>query len=153
MKRIYLPVAELLCCVSIYISALIYVFYQAYLVGNGSAGSKNSTFVLIPQKLCFIFPELSRIDPYAYFTDGWLIPHRHRDYDDTEWEGFLLFTTKYIFWYICHILITEIVRFTLPRVKKIEIEHRPHITALLYILTENPSYTRPHRCCFCDGEL
>lgn len=49
-------------------------------------------------------------------TDGWLWLNRKRDDVDYEWEAFKSHTTKYVYWLICHALLTEIVRFLAPKV-------------------------------------
>lgn len=55
------------------------------------------------------------------FSDGWLIAGRKRDEFDIEWESFVESTQKYIYWYICHVLLSEIVRQLEPHVSIIMI--------------------------------
>lgn len=61
--------------------------------------------------------EIAEQPTIFYFTEGWDFIGRKRDDVDPEWETFKMLTIKYIFWLICHILLTEIVRFTLPKVR------------------------------------
>lgn len=54
--------------------------------------------------------------PLTELNDGWTWLNRKRDDIDYEWEAFKVHTTKYVYWLICHALLTEIVRFVAPKV-------------------------------------
>lgn len=51
------------------------------------------------------------------FSQGWSFLGRKRDDFDSEWESFADNTKKYIYWYICHVLLSEIVRQLEPHVR------------------------------------
>lgn len=50
------------------------------------------------------------------FSQGWSFIGRKRDDFDSEWESFVDNTKKYVYWYICHVLLSEIVRQLEPHV-------------------------------------
>lgn len=50
------------------------------------------------------------------FSTGWSFIGRKRDDYDSEWESFVENTKKYVYWYICHVLLSEIVRQLEPHV-------------------------------------
>lgn len=50
------------------------------------------------------------------FSQGWSFMGRKRDDYDSEWESFVEHTSKYMYWYICHVLFSEIVRQIEPHV-------------------------------------
>lgn len=50
------------------------------------------------------------------FSEGWSFIGRRRDDFDSEWESFVENTMKYIYWYISHVVLSEIVRQIVPHV-------------------------------------
>lgn len=52
------------------------------------------------------------------FSPGWSFIGRKRDDYDSEWESFVEHTSNYMYWYICHVLFSEIVRQIEPHVRK-----------------------------------
>lgn len=64
----------------------------------------------------FYLSEIAKDTDNTHFENGWKFLHRKRDDLDFEWEAFTLFISRYFYWYICHAAISEIVRFTVPKV-------------------------------------
>lgn len=56
------------------------------------------------------------VENESAFSEGWSFIGRRRDDFDSEWESFVDNTRKYIYWYICHVLLSEIVRQIEPHV-------------------------------------
>lgn len=71
---------------------------------------------------------------------------------DTEWETFLELSVKYMFWMICHVLLTEIFRFTVPKVSK-----NGHLLEIFLIffslIAESSDDSRNHWNCLCSFKL
>lgn len=116
VDTIYLPIREVVVYVAVYISSLSYGFYQAYLAGNGIFSLCEHRQFAFTAFITTIFADFA--DESAELTDGWPWLHRKRDDIDYEWEAFKGHTAKYAYWLICHALLTEIVRFLVPKVIK-----------------------------------
>ena len=68
--------------------------------------------------ICIYFCLFSGIDipeNENSFSEGWFAGRKRDDYD-SEWESFVENTQKYVYWYICHVLLSEIVRQLEPHV-------------------------------------
>lgn len=112
---IFLPIPEVVVYIAVYISSLSYGFYQAYLAGNGIYLLLWIRFAEHSlHSITTIFADF--VNEQTELADGWLWLNRKRDDIDYEWEAFKSHTTKYAYWLICHILLTEIVRFVAPKV-------------------------------------
>lgn len=99
-----------------YVGALLYSLFEAYRFGN-------SEFVI---NLSSLFLFTNAFSPFAAldvdenensFTTGWSFLSRKRDDYDDEWESFVEHTRIYVYWYICHALLSEIVRLLEPHVR------------------------------------
>lgn len=114
-----LPPIEVSISLCLYIGALIYAIYHAFQYGQSEFIFEcASRYVLsdIIIHLCLI----SGIDipeNEDSFSTGWSWIGRKRDYYDFEWEPFVENTRKYVYWYTCHVLLSEIVRQLEPHVK------------------------------------
>lgn len=100
----------------LYIGALIYAIYYAFQYGKSEFYFKflNKNWIL--PKICFLFLGIDIPENENLFSDGWSWIGRKRDYYDFEWESFVENTRKYVYWYICHVLLSEIVRQLEPHV-------------------------------------
>lgn len=67
----------------------------------------------------FDFSVIADDEDNTHFDDGWKFLNRKRDDLDYEWEAFTLFIERYIYWYIYHAVISEIVRFIAPKVSSL----------------------------------
>lgn len=114
-----LPPFEVSVSLVLYVGALIYAIYHAFQYGQSEF---ISGFLFDLKKinslhlLMFIF--LSGIDVPENensFSEGWFAGRKRDDYD-SEWESFVENTHKYVYWYICHVLLSEIVRQLEPHV-------------------------------------
>lgn len=75
--------------------------------------------IKIAQRIVYDLNEFAALDVPENensFTDGWTFLGRKRDDYDDEWESFVEHITSYIYWYICHVSISEIVRLLDPSV-------------------------------------
>lgn len=112
-----LPPFEVLISLSMYVAALIYAIYHAFQYGRSELLSLFffdwhnlfSDFHIV--SLGIDIPENENA-----FSEGWSFIGRRRDDYDTEWESFVENTRKYMFWYVYHVLLSEIVRQLVPHV-------------------------------------
>lgn len=143
-----------------YIGALAYAIYQAYIYGQSECiflkyCEKYFYFLLKKEKnnkssnpIEFTTTGIDVPQNESSFSQGWSFIGRKRDDYDSEWESFVSNTKNYIFWYICHVLLSEIVRQLEPHVS---VKTHTHTHPLLWIdfnMSSNHSSIILQRVCF-----
>lgn len=89
------------------------------------------------------------------FSQGWLFNGRKRDDYDSEWESFVENVQKYVYWYICHVLLSEIVRQLEPHVRFTSIfcANRLHLIEIVLFISESLFCSCGHWHSICMDQL
>lgn len=102
------------------------MMYNIQILSNGKHQGQLNIFTVIYKSGNSII--LASLSAFKLMDDGWKIFNRKVDNYDSEWQVFKELIANYWYWFVIHIICTEIFRFT-----KFKVRCMLHIILLIKI--------------------